>query len=601
MDVYAYAGTGDYTLTVSWGNGPGVYQDTSPAIRYGSSFTSVLTDASDWDGSVQGTVAKPALETGWAELSFSGAGVQVFSYKAPTQGTMRVMLDGVASNVNLYNSIAAFQQQVFEVTGLPSGHHTIRLEWTGRADRNAKRTQNQVNVDAIRVLALPPAAPTNLQATLTDATQVDLSWDAVTGAAGYNVYRSESAGGPYTKVTDTPVADTTYADTSTAEDTTYYYVVRAVDDAGQESDNSAEATISTVYPAPAAPANLQGTAASDTQVDLSWDAVPSTHVVGYNVYRSDSETGTYSKLNGASPETGTTYSDTTAAASTSYWYVVRAVDDLGQESADSNKVNVTTPAAPSAVGPGIYEENDPAVALVGGSWRVLAASTESGGSWAINATAGEYAELSFIGRRIGWLTRVAPGLGIVDVYIDDSLEATVDLYSASVQHEKLVFEKEGLSEGSHTIKLVATGNKNPNSGGRYASLDAFVVQSLYQENDPAVALVGGSWRVLAASTESGGSWAINATAGEYAELSFIGRRIGWLTRVAPGLGIVDVYIDDSLEATVDLYSASVQHEKLVFEKEGLSEGSHTIKLVATGNKNPNSGGRYASLDAFLLY
>jgi hypothetical protein len=82
-------------------------------------------------------------------------------------------------------------------------------------------------------------APINLTATPGDS-QVTLSWNPATGATG-NVKRSTTAGGPYTTIA-TNVAGTSYIDNTVTNGTTYYYVITAVDSAGNESPNSNEAS-----------------------------------------------------------------------------------------------------------------------------------------------------------------------------------------------------------------------------------------------------------------------------------------------------------------------------------------------------------------------
>jgi hypothetical protein len=67
---------------------------------------------------------------------------------------------------------------------------------------------------------------------------IELGWAAVEGAGYYNVYRSTDSGGPYTGIGSTPVP--AYTDTDILEDTTYYYVITAVDADGFESVPSAE-------------------------------------------------------------------------------------------------------------------------------------------------------------------------------------------------------------------------------------------------------------------------------------------------------------------------------------------------------------------------
>lgn len=94
-----------------------------------------------------------------------------------------------------------------------------------------------------------PDAPVGLGATA-DGVAVDLSWNAVSGAAGYNVYRSPLSGGGYTKVNDAPITATTYHDASSdlRSGTAYYYVVKALDSAGNESAGSNEAPVVPSYP-----------------------------------------------------------------------------------------------------------------------------------------------------------------------------------------------------------------------------------------------------------------------------------------------------------------------------------------------------------------
>jgi glycosidase len=86
----------------------------------------------------------------------------------------------------------------------------------------------------------PPGVPAGLSATEGDNV-VDLAWDAVPGAAGYNVYRSLVTGGGYTRLNASPLAGNTYSDGAVVNGRLYYYVVTAVDDAGNESVRSNEA------------------------------------------------------------------------------------------------------------------------------------------------------------------------------------------------------------------------------------------------------------------------------------------------------------------------------------------------------------------------
>lgn len=82
------------------------------------------------------------------------------------------------------------------------------------------------------------------------------------------------------------------------------------------------ATAPEVFQLPARPAGLKLVEGSSGNV-LNWDASTDAKVTGYSVYRSTGAGGNYSKL--ADKVTGTTYTDTTAASGTTYYYALTAV------------------------------------------------------------------------------------------------------------------------------------------------------------------------------------------------------------------------------------------------------------------------------------
>src|SRR5207244_2708067 len=80
----------------------------------------------------------------------------------------------------------------------------------------------------------PPPAPTGLTASAGNA-QVQLSWNASTGATSYNVKRATVSGGPYTLAGTTTT--TSFLNTGLTNGTTFFFVVSAVN-ANGESANS---------------------------------------------------------------------------------------------------------------------------------------------------------------------------------------------------------------------------------------------------------------------------------------------------------------------------------------------------------------------------
>ena len=94
--------------------------------------------------------------------------------------------------------------------------------------------------------------------------------------------------------------------------------------------------------APAAPATLTATAASTTQINLSWPAATdNVAVVGYRVERQAPGASTFTQI--ATPAT-TTFNDTGLTPGATYSYRVRAVDAAGNLGAYSPVASATTQA-----------------------------------------------------------------------------------------------------------------------------------------------------------------------------------------------------------------------------------------------------------------
>jgi len=104
---------------------------------------------------------------------------------------------------------------------------------------------------------------------------------------------------------------------------------------------------------PAAPKGLAAAAVSSSQIDLTWTANTESDLNRYNVYRSNSSGGSYTRIGQASKSTSPKYSDTGLQEATTYYYVVAAVDNSGNQSAYSGQASATTEGEPSgpSIGP----------------------------------------------------------------------------------------------------------------------------------------------------------------------------------------------------------------------------------------------------------
>ncbi len=170
-------------------------------------------------------------------------------------------------------------------------------------------------------------APPVLTSSADTGNQVDLSWNAVTGADDYELWRWETAEG-WSQVGG-EITGTTYTDTSVEAGKTYYYQVSA--DGGATWSNRVSETVGSLD----AP-TLNASPPTSSMISLSWTAV--TGAASYALWRFDTS---WAQVGGAI--TATAYDDTDVAIGTTYYYQLRAISG-SSEGAWSNRVTVTVPS-----------------------------------------------------------------------------------------------------------------------------------------------------------------------------------------------------------------------------------------------------------------
>jgi fibronectin type 3 domain-containing protein len=268
----------------------------------------------------------PAAPTG---LSATAANAQVNLSWSAGSGASAYYVKRSTTSGGPYTQIAAPAATNYTDNNLANG---TKYFYVVSAYNSYGQSSNSAEVSATPTAPSPPTAPTGLTA-ITGNAQVALNWSASSGATSYNVKRSTTSGGPYTTVSSPTV--TNYTNTGLTNGTKYYYVVSAVSAAG-ESVNSAQVNATPAAPAtpPAAPTGLQATG-GNAQVSLTWAA--STGATSYHVKRSTTSGSGYAQI--AAP-TAANYTDTTVTNGTAYYYVVSALNAVG-ESANSAQATAT--------------------------------------------------------------------------------------------------------------------------------------------------------------------------------------------------------------------------------------------------------------------
>jgi fibronectin type 3 domain-containing protein len=248
-------------------------------------------------------------------------------YRSP-DGISYLRINSTAVTTNSYND-----------SGLTGGNTYFYVVTAVDAMSNESMPSPSAHATAF---SLPPdgvnATAGNWQATIT--------WNANTtdNISHYTVYRSQTSDGPYLKVNTDNSTSTTFTDTGLMNGWTYYYVVRTVDKALNESADSAEVSVMPIGFPPAAPPGLSATRGV-SQVILNWTANDEPDLNYYRIYRG-TVSGTYTLLDTSAVNS---YTDISVTNGIRYYYVVTAVNYAGQESTVSNEANARPVGPPTAL------------------------------------------------------------------------------------------------------------------------------------------------------------------------------------------------------------------------------------------------------------
>jgi hypothetical protein len=183
------------------------------------------------------TVAYQLTVQNWGSGAASGLIVHV----APADATTRMMdsTQVFASDLAARATDTGGDWTTFQV--LSGTTHTFAAWLTDRTGRV---------LDRRRLDLTAPAQPVNV-ASAADAASIALVWSAArdTDLYGYNIYRSVTSGGPYSKINSyVDVRTAYYKDENVQTFTRYYYKIAAVDSSGNESVPSPELSSTTNPP-----------------------------------------------------------------------------------------------------------------------------------------------------------------------------------------------------------------------------------------------------------------------------------------------------------------------------------------------------------------
>ncbi|RMF96218.1 MAG: hypothetical protein D6734_04055 [Candidatus Schekmanbacteria bacterium] len=300
---------------------------------------------------------KPVAPTGLAATVSLSSGVEItLTWNDNSDNEVGFVIER-AKLGSTYTEIASVGADVSTYTDNDSAlvpgivyYYRVRAFGRGALDNGDVNSYSdyseEISVDTL-VETQTPNAPTNLAATSSASTQVDLTWDDNSiNETAFAIFRATNSTGPFTEIDTTSANATSYSDTSASADTTYYYKVVARNAAGDSSATSV-VSVTTLDVQPEAPSGLAAATvlANRLEIVLTWTD-NSSNEVGFSIEIAEEGTdgiGSYSVIY-TTEANATTYTDDDPDLTPGkiYYYRIRAFSKGPIYSVYSEEVSVPT-------------------------------------------------------------------------------------------------------------------------------------------------------------------------------------------------------------------------------------------------------------------
>ena len=283
--------------------------------------------------------------------------------------------------------------------------------------------------------------------------------------------------------------------------------------------------------------------------------------------------------------------------------------------ATTNKdISLTAPVTPSpsvTLNAGTYQEDNNALVYTG-NCKSRTSNDYDNNDLKIGTATNSSVEFKFNGTSFEWYGTKANNRGIATVYIDGKEVKSVDAYASSTAFKQLLYKSDTLSSGIHTAKIVVSGSKNDKSSNIQVDVDKIVIKNettpstsvtlnvgTYQEDNSALVYTG-TWKSRNSNDYDNNALKLGTATNSAVEFTFNGTSFEWYGTKANNRGIATVYIDGKEVKSVDAYASSTAFTELLYKSDTLASGTHTVKIVASGSKNPLSSNIQIDLDKIVI-
>ncbi len=203
------------------------------------------------------------------------------------------------------------------------------------------------------------------------------------------------------------------------------------------------------------------------------------------------------------------------------------------------------------------------------------------------------------------------------MYLDGTLATAVDQYSPTLRDSDVLYDSGPLSAGPHALKVVVRHEKSAAASDFWVECDKIEIETGEPQGSPVAQpalppLDGASAaNCLDAKIMFFGGWGaaedpaapgrIRRTAkSPYSAcvFAFKGPAVRWIGSKSTDHGCAEVYLDDCFQGKVDTFHPSWIAGVALFEKRGLADGMHVLRIVAAKDKNPASTGYCQDVERF---
>ncbi len=243
---------------------------------------------------------------------------------------------------------ALLQQQHVFIDSLPRNYYPYAYRIRG-VDAFAEWSDYSDTLTVAGRDLTPPGAPVLEMPRFVKGRQINVKWSKSIKEGdfkGYYVTRARKIEGPYLTLTDKLLAPETiaYTDEQAYEHGSNFYMVVAVDTAGNISSSLPGMGIVPDKTPPAAPGGLTGRVEKNGMVHLSWNRNKEEDIKGYKVYFANSAEDVYAQVT-TMPLTDSVFTDSIPlrTLTKNIWYKVVAVDENDNNSAYSASLKLRRP------------------------------------------------------------------------------------------------------------------------------------------------------------------------------------------------------------------------------------------------------------------